>query len=253
MSILLKSERDIEMLRISGAILGRILRALAVSAKKGVRLMELDAQAQELLCDEGARAAFLGYKPEGAVKAYPAALCTSVNQQIVHGVPSKYVLKEGDILKIDFGVDYNGFITDGALTVGIEKISKTAKRLMKATEDALADAIAVCAPGVHLGDIGHVIELRAAKNGFGVAQGLTGHGVGFALHEDPTVYNFGRKGEGMKLVPGLVIAIEPMFTAGAGSITQMKDDSYATRDGSIAAHFEHTIAVNERGIEVLTK
>jgi len=253
MSILLKSERDIEMLRVSGGVLARILNTLAASAKEGVHLTELDAQARELLRGEGARAAFLGYQPEGSARAYPAALCTSVNNQIVHGVPSKYALKEGDILKIDFGVDYKGFITDGALTVGVGKVSKTAKRLMKVTQEALADGIAACVLGAHLGDIGYAIEKHAVKNGFGIASGLTGHGVGFALHEDPTVYNFGKKGEGMKIVPGLVIAIEPMFTAGMGDVTQIKDESYTTRDGSIAAHFEHTVAITERGTEILTE
>lgn len=253
MSILLKSAKDIDMLRISGAILARVLETLAASAKEGVRLTELDMHARELLRKEGAHAAFLGYRPEGSTKAYPAALCTSVNDQIVHGVPSKYELKEGDLLKIDFGVDYKGFITDGAVTVGIGKIPKVATRLMHATKEALAEGIAACIPGGHLGDIGAAVEKRAAKNGFGIAQGLTGHGVGFALHEDPTVYNFGRKGEGMKLVPGLVIAIEPMFTAGAGDIVQGADESYATRDGSIAAHFEHTVAITEKGTEILTK
>lgn len=253
MSILLKNENDLVMLRVSGGILARTLRALREAAREGVRLAELEQKARELLKREGARAAFLGYKPEGAVKAYPAALCTSVNDQIVHGVPSPYALRSGDLLKIDFGVDYKGYITDAATTVGIGKVSKEAERLMQATESALADAIRACAPGAHLGDVGRAIEARAKKGGFSVADGLTGHGVGFALHEDPTVYNFGTKGEGMRLVPGLVIAIEPMFAVGGPEIVQKRDESYATRDGSLSAHFEHTVAITERGTEVLTR
>lgn len=253
MSILLKNERDLAMLRVSGAILARTLRTLADMAKEGVRLVELDRKARELLKREGARAAFLGYRPEGAAKAYPAAICASVNEQIVHGVPSNYALRSGDILKIDFGVDYKGFITDAATTVGIGEAPKAAQKLMRATEDALTDAIRACVPGAHLGDVGHAIETRAKRGGFGVADGLTGHGVGFALHEDPAVYNFGNKGEGMKLVPGLVLAIEPMLTMGGPEIIQMKDDSYATRDGSLSAHFEHTVAITARGTEILTK
>lgn len=253
MSILLKDERDIKMLRLSGMILSRVLKTLVKSAKEGVRLADLDLEARELLRREGARAAFLGYRSEGSAKAYPAALCTSVNDQIVHGVPSEYVLKKGDVLKIDLGVDYKGFITDSAVTVGIGKISNVAERLIRATKEALADGIAACAAGGHLGDIGYAIEQRAVKSGFSVASGLTGHGVGFALHEDPTVYNFGGRGEGMKLMPGLVIAIEPMFTVGSGDIVQMKDGSYASRDRSISAHFEHTVAITKQGTEILTE
>ncbi|MFA6365086.1 MAG: type I methionyl aminopeptidase, partial [Candidatus Paceibacterota bacterium] len=211
----LKSEKDLESLRISGRILAATLHALSKEVKVGVMLSDLDKKAKELILKEGATPTFLGYTPEGMTKAYAASICASVNDTIVHGLPGKYILKEGDIISLDLGVTYKGYVTDGAMTVGVGKISEEARALLRVTEEALQNAIKECTPGKHLGDIGEVVEKTAQKGKFRVIQGLTGHGVGFARHEDPSVFNYGRRGEGMKLVPGLVIAIEPMFSAGS--------------------------------------
>ncbi len=250
--IRLKKEKDLEGLRTSGGILARILVALKESSIAGANLLELENLAREMLKDAGATAAFLNYKPEGASVPYPAALCTSLNDQIVHGMPRNRELKDGDVLKIDFGVVYKGYVTDAALTVAIGKPSEAVKKLVAITEGALKEGIAATRPGGSLGDIGHAIESYVEKSGLSVVEGLTGHGTGFKLHEDPTVYNYGKRSEGMKLQPGLVLAIEPMVSAGSPQIKQAKDDSYFTADGSLSAHFEKTIAVTKNGVEVLT-
>ncbi len=251
--VLLKKDKDLDGLRKSGKILVSILLALKEAARADVSLMDLEKKAREMLQEAGASSAFLNYKPEGAKKPYPAVLCTSLNDQIVHGIPTNIRLKEGDILKIDFGVVFDGYVTDAALTVGIGKISEEAESLMKTTEEALQAGLeAMKAPGSRIGDIGWAIENAAEKDGFSVVEGLTGHGVGFKLHEDPIVYNYGNKGEGMLLKKGLVLAIEPMLSAGSPQSVQMKDDSFYTKDGSLSAHFEKTVAVTEHGIEILT-
>ena len=251
--IRLKTEKDLQVLRVSGKILASVLERLKEEAREGVQLMYLDKLARELIKKAGAKPAFLGYKPEGGQKPYPAAVCTSVNEQIVHCLPSKYVLKRGDLLKIDFGVSYQGHITDAAVTVGIGDISQEAKRLMSVTEKALQEAIKVCKVGNHLCDIGWSIEKAVTDAGLHVIQDLTGHGVGFELHEEPTVYNYGNRGEGIELQPGLVLAIEPMVSVGSPEIEQQSDDSYITKDRSLSAHFEHTVAITEKEPEVLTK
>lgn len=250
--IRLKSAKDIEGLRASGEILARVLRELRNAAHEGVSLCSLDELARKLLKEAGAGSAFLGYRPEGSTKAYPAAICTSVNKQVVHGLPTDYVLKSGDVLKIDTGVSYRGYITDSATTVAIGPVSKEIKKLMEVTERALSDAIGACKKGNRLGDVGWAVEDAAKKSGFSVVRGLTGHGVGFKLHEDPAVYNYGNRGEGMELKPGLVLAIEPMISIGKGDVMQEADDSFVTRDGSVSAHFEHTVAITSAGPETLT-
>ena len=251
--IRLKTKADTKNLRISGKILSDVLHALQQNTREGTYVSSLDSFARELLKRYKANSAFLGYRPEGGAKAYPAAICASLNDVVVHGVPSRKLLKEGDLLKIDIGVNYRGYITDGAITIPVGKISKDAKRVMETTKRALAEAVNECKAGKHLGDIGNVIETIARKNKCSVVRGLTGHGVGFELHEDPIVYNSGKKGAGMKIEEGLVIAVEPMLSIGSSDIIQIEDESYATSDGSLSAHFEHTIAVTENGPEVLTR
>lgn len=253
MKVRLKDENDIKLMRVSGKILANTLSELAQASKEGVQLSALDKLARKLITEAGATPTFLGYTPEGATKPYPAALCASVNETIVHGIPGNYILKNGDVFSLDLGVTYKGRVTDAALTVGIGKISEEAKTLIRVTERSLLNAIAECVPGKHLGDIGWAVENTAKKANFRVIQGLTGHGVGFALHEDPSVFNYGTRGEGMKLVPGLVIAIEPMFAVSSPYAVAMRDGSYETKDGSLSAHFEHTIAITENGHEVLTR
>jgi len=253
MSVHLKTEEDIAVLRESGKILAALLRTLKSEAKAGTKLSELDALARRFAHDAGAEPTFLNYRPEGAHKAYPASICASINDVVVHGIPGKHVLKEGDLLKIDAGITYRGYVTDSAITVPIGKPSAAIRKLIEISEEALERGIAECVPGNRLGDIGYAIEATLRKGGLSVIQGLTGHGVGFHLHEDPDVPNYGDRGVGMKIVSGLVVAIEPMACIGSGEIVQLKDDSYATEDGSLASHVEHTVAVLAHGNEVLTR
>ena len=251
--IILKTPEEIKRMREGGVALARILRALREEVKPGVETRVIDLAARELVAKEGVKAGFLGYKPYGAVDAFPAALCVSVNDIVVHGLPGDYVLKEGDIVTLDMGVIYKGFYTDSAITVGVGKISKDAERLIKATRESLEEGIKRAKPGKALGDIGWAISRRVEKEKLHIVKTLTGHGIGRELHEDPYVMNFGRKRVGEKLKPGLVIAIEPMVTIGDERVVQGKDDSFRTADGSLSAHFEHTVAITEKGPIVLTE
>lgn len=250
--IKLKSERDLGFLRIAGRILVSVLEALKNEARAGVTLFTLDEKARRLIKKAGARPAFLGYQPEGGRKPYPAAVCVSINEKIVHGLPSGYILKEGDVLKIDIGVDYQGYFTDAALTVGIGRISREAESLINVTRQALNEAVKICRPSFSLGDIGWAIEKTVSEKKFSVIKGLTGHGIGLELHEDPVIYNYGRPGEGVKLTKGMVLAVEPMVSAGSGEIKQEPDESFVTKDKSLSAHFEQTIAITEESPEILT-
>ena len=248
----LKTPRDIEELRRSGRILAYVLLELRERAAAGVSLSVLDREAQKLLAASGAESAFFGYKPEGAHEAYPAHICTSVNEEVVHGLPDKRILKDGDVLSLDLGVRLGTYVTDGALTVIIGKGTDEARRLVAATEAALSRAVLTCVLGKRLGDVGHAVEKTALKRGFKVIRNLVGHGVGFALHEHPDVYNFGEPGTGEALQEGLVIAIEPMLSPGASRAIQKKDGSFVTEDGSLSAHAEVTVAITASGPEVLT-
>ncbi len=251
--ISLKSEKDIGLLRDSGRILVKILLALKEKSIVGANLLELETTARDMLREAGAISAFLNYKPDGASQPYPAVLCTSLNEQVVHGIPFDYSLKSGDILKIDFGVVYKERITDAAITIPIGSVTNGAKELIRTTEEALQKGIAAAkTKNARLGDIGWAIEQEIEEQGFSVVDGLTGHGVGFKLHEDPNVYNYGQKGEGMILKEGLVIAIEPMVSAGSSQTIQREDGSYQTKDGALSAHFEKTIAITKGGVEILT-
>lgn len=252
MSNFIKTGDQIEKIRMSGRILGSILRKIKAVAAPGVALLDLDALARELMKEKGGRPVFLGYRPGGARFAFPSAICTSVNEVIVHGRPSQYKLVSGDVLKVDIGVDWEGGISDAAVTIPIGSVSKDGLRLIKATENALREAIRTVKPGNTLGDIGYAVERTADVAGFYVAEGLTGHGVGIELQEDPVVYNYGKPKVGMKLKAGMVLAIEPMLCAGTPKVLQKADDSFITADKSLSAHFEHTILVTETGVEVLT-
>ncbi len=240
------------MLRISGRILRKVLSNLVENTKEGVSLRALDTLARELFRGTDAKPAFLGYRPAGSPNSYPAAICTSLNSTVVHGLPLKRVLKKGDVLKIDVGVNYKGFYTDAAITIGIGAISPRAQKLIKATSNALLNGISEAKPGNYIGDISYAIEKTARDSGFSVIHDLTGHGVGFYLHEEPNIPNFGRRGEGMRLEPGMVLAIEPMFGAGSGRIIQKADGSFAAQDGGLTAHFEHTVLITKKGNEILT-
>ena len=249
----LKSREDLKLLRVSGRILSRVLSMLASEARAGVLLTSLDEKAYKYIKAEGAIPAFLNYRAEGSRTPYPASTCLSLNDEVVHGLPRKIELKDGDVLKIDLGVSYKGLITDSARTVVIGKPTRKIASLLKATEESLYAGISVCRAGNHIGDIGHAVEERLKRGDFKIIQGLTGHGTGYKLHEDPTVWNFGRKGEGMEMKEGLVIAIEPMASIGSKTAIERGDGTFVTKDGSTAAHFEHTVYITNDGCEILTK
>lgn len=252
---LIKTEEQIEGIAASCAILNRVLGRLQKAAKEGVKLSFLDKLAYDLITDEGGVPSFLNYRPEGADHAFPASVCTSLNNIVVHGTPRDYALQKGDVLKLDLGVNLDGYFSDSAATVYIgdeKEMPKEIKRLIDGTRIALTEAIKVSKVGNSLGDIGWAIESVANKFKLGIAEGLSGHGVGLAVHEDPFVWNFGNPKTGIKLREGMVLAIEPMFTLGGDEIVSLSDGSYATEDGSIAAHFEHTIAINKSGPVILT-
>lgn len=251
--LILKTPDEIEVMAEGGWRLAEVLARLAEEARAGITTKHLDRLAYQLIHKAGAKPAFLRYRPAGARRAYPCTLCTSLNDVVVHGQPSEYALRDGDIIALDLGLSYKGFYLDAAVTRGIGEVSNEAKRLIAATKEALTVAIGEARPGKTLGDVGYIIERTAKKNRCSVADALTGHGIGRALHEDPTVFNVGRKGEGEELREGMVLAVEPMFAAGSGKIKQARDESWATADGSLAAHFEHTVAVTKNGPRVLTQ
>jgi len=250
---LIKSSDKIKKIRQSARILADTLKRLTKMAEPGVNLLDLEKFARSNIKTHGGKPAFTGYRPSGAREAYPFALCTSVNEIIVHGRPFEYTLKEGDILKLDLGVNWKGAISDAAISIGIGKMEKEDTKLMDLTRKALMRGIAEAKPGKTTGDIGHAIESTVTAGGGKVVEGLSGHGVGDALHEEPSIFNFGTPGDGMKLQPGMVIAIEPMVSLSTGKVKQLNDDSYATADGSSSAHFEHTILITKEGNEVLTR
>ena len=249
----IKSKEEIEAMAESGRILAEVMEKILKEVETGITLKELDKLTEDLIRKAGAKPAFLNYKPEGAKRPYGASICASLNDVIVHGFPTKYKLKSGDVFKLDFGVLHKGFFTDAAITILIGEASAIARKLVEATKEALERAIRKCEPGNTLGDVGFEIENIAKRNGFKAVKGLTGHGIGRKLHEEPTIHNYGKKGEGMKLEPGMVLALEPMFTLGTDRIIQKKDESWATADGSLSAHFEHTVAITEDGPRILTK
>ncbi|KKT81025.1 MAG: Methionine aminopeptidase [Candidatus Azambacteria bacterium GW2011_GWA1_44_9] len=255
MEITIKTKEEIEILKKGGKILAEVLRELEKLAKPGVSTGFLSRRAKEMIIKRGAGPSFEGYKPSFSDKPYPAAICASLNEVVVHGLPSeKAVLKDGDILKLDLGVEYKKLFTDAAITIGIGEISKEKQRLMDITERALELAIEEIKPGNHIGDIGFAIENYIEGNGFYVVEILVGHGVGYAVHEEPNIPNYGKRGGGPILKPGMVLAIEPMAALKNRKVQLSKDGfGYEVLDGSISAHFEHTVAVTDDGYKVLTK
>jgi len=249
----LKSEEEIKILKEGGKILGEILRDLAKKVKPGVFTKELDWLAENSIKQAGGKPAFKNYKPDFAVRAYPATLCASVNSVVVHGIPNSQPLQDGDILTLDLGVEYKGLFTDAAITVGVGKISSQAKKLISVTKKSLELAIEQCEVGYTLGDIGYAIEKFVRSRGFKEVRMLTGHGVGYKPHEDPDVLNFGEPGKGMRLKEGMVIAIEPMVSLLSGDVVERFDGSFVTKEECLSAHFEHTIAITAKGPIVLTK
>lgn len=247
--ITIKNPKQIEKMRSAGALLYDVLRKVAAEAKPGVTTAWLDGYAERLIRQNRAIPSFLNYE------GYPATLCTSVDDAIVHGFPSdRQVLKEGQILSIDCGLILDGWQSDSALTVGIGEISPEAQALIDTTEECFWRAARQAVAGNRLGDIGHAVQELAESHGYGVIRELTGHGIGREMHEDPAVYNYGEAGRGFRLRAGMTIAVEPMISAGSRQVTQSDDGwCFRTRDHSLASHYEHTIAINEEGLpEILT-
>lgn len=252
MTRLIKTPEEIARIRQSGKILAGILRRLRVEAKPGVQLMELERLTRTLLDLAGGKSSFLGYRSEGSREPYPFALCASVNEAVVHGRPSSYVLKSGDVLKLDLGVAWEGGLTDAAVTVPVGSVSEEAAKLIRITKNALSEAVRAIRPGNTVGDIGFAIKRVTERGGVKILEGLTGHGVGLEVHEDPIIYNFGQPGGGAPLKEGMVLAVEPMTSPTSAKVIQLADDSFVTADGSVSAHFEHTILVTKEGAEILT-
>ncbi|MFA5022895.1 MAG: type I methionyl aminopeptidase [Candidatus Paceibacterota bacterium] len=252
--IKLKTSQEIEILREGGRRLAFILEQIKAKVAPGVKTSELESLARELIKEGGDEPAFLDYRPQGSPKPYPAALCVSINDEIVHGIPSERVLKEGDIVGLDLGLKHDGLFTDMAVTVPVGKISPEAQNLIATAEQALAVGIATALHGKRIGDISNAIEQVIKENGFKVVKELAGHGVGYEPHEDPFVPNYGKAGTGDELLPGLVIAIEPMATFGNGAIKVGTDEfTFLTKDGKLASHAEKTIVITETENEVITK
>jgi methionyl aminopeptidase len=245
--VTIKTKEEIKILRESGKILHKTLMILKDMVVPGMTTKKLEEKALELLLENNAKGAFLNYS------GYPSVLCASVNDVIVHELPSDKPLKEGDILSLDFGVDYGGLITDSAITVAVGSVSEEIKKLINVTERSLKIGIKEVRAGATTGDIGHAIQKYVEKEGFSVIRELVGHGVGYAVHEEPSVPNYGRAGDGETLKEGMVIAIEPMVSMGDWRIERSADRfGYRTKDGSLSAHFEHTVAVTKGGCEILT-
>jgi len=244
----IKSPEEIKTMREGGRILARILKEVGKEVKPGVSKEYLDKVASDLVLKYGGQCSFKGYK------GFPACLCVSLNDEIVHGIPSQVRIKEGDIVSLDLGILYKGFHTDMAVTVPAGKISPEAGRLIRATKKALKRGIKKARPGATLGDVGSAIQKHIEGQGFSVVRELCGHGVGRDLHEEPEILNYGKRGEGLKLKEGMVLALEPMATMAGWQIKRAKDGyGYATKDGSLSCHFEATIAITKNGSEVLTK
>jgi len=254
--IRLKTAEEIAILREGGQKLASILRQLKEKVRPGVTSADVDLFAGELFKEAGGTAAFHNYKPHGNKRAFPAYTCISVNDVIVHGIPTEnpVTFKEGDIVTVDAGLKYKGLITDSAISFGVGKIKKEAQDLLYATREGLYAGIEAAHPGGTVGDIGEAVEKVAKRGGYGNARNLAGHGVGYEIHEEPYVPNTGKRGQGEELVPGLVIAIEPMFTLGTSNVSFSRDEfTVKTADGSLSAHFEHTVAITEEGVVILTE
>jgi methionyl aminopeptidase len=245
--IIRKSAAEIERMGRAGRVVVDTLSLLGEHIRPGTTTAELDALADEFIGSQGGAPTFKGYR------GYPASICTSPNDVIVHGIPGPYRLKEGDILSVDVGVTLEGYVADSAFTFAVGRVDAEAERLLEVCQDALAAGIEQCRSGGRLSDISHAIQTVTEEGGYSVVRALVGHGVGRSMHEDPQLPNFGPPGRGPELAPGMVFAIEPMINAGGPEIT-VEDDQWSIRtaDGSLSAHFEHTVAVTEDGPRILT-
>jgi len=250
MAIMIKTPQEIEKMRRSGGVVRDVLEAVRGAVRAGATTLDLENTAAAKMKELGAVSAFKGYR------GFPCVLCTSLNEEVVHGIPSKErVLRDGDIVSIDCGVVVDGYYGDSAITVGVgQNIKPQVKRLLDVTMASLDSAIAVVKPGATLGDIGAAVQEVVEADGFSVVRDFVGHGIGTHMHEDPQIPNYGRRGQGTKLRPGMVLAIEPMVNIGGPGVQVLKDGWTAvTEDGSLSAHFEHTVAVTQQGAVILTQ
>lgn len=245
--ITIKTPEEIEIMAEGGKILSLALKEISAMVKPGITTLDLDRRAEEIILSNGAKPAFKGYAK------FPYSLCTSVNEEIVHCFPSNRVLKDGDIISLDLGVLYKGFNTDSAVTIPVGKIAKDTEKLLSVTRKSLYVGIKTIKVGRTFGDIGYQIEKFIAKQKMGLVRDLTGHGIGKNVHEDPEIPNYGSRGLGEVIKEGMVFCIEPMVTLGDYNLRRSSDGyGYSTKDSSLAAHFEHTIAVTKKGPRILT-
>ena len=249
----IKTRREVQAMRDASRHVAEILLELRERVKPGVTTGELDRFAEKAIAERGVASSFKGYDPHG-LPPYPAVICISVNEEIVHGIPGPRVVEEGDIVSLDFGVSVDGFHGDSAITVPVGKVDESTQRLLDVTREALWKGIEAMQPGRRLSDIGHGVQSRVEPEGFSVVRDFAGHGIGRKLHEPPWIPNFGAEGRGPRLLPGMVFAIEPMVNAGRPDVRVLDDEWTAvTADGSLSAHFEHTILITEDGPDVLTR
>ena len=244
----LKSAKEIDALRVSGRLAAQLLNAVCAEVKAGVTTADLDAVAAKFIKEQDAKPAFLGYR------GYPAHICVSVNDEVVHGIPGKRKIREGDIVSVDVGLFYDGWCGDTARTVAVGKISKEAERLLQVSERSLEESMKAAQLGKRLGDVSHAMQKVAEDAGYNVVRSYGGHGIGREMHEDPHVPCVGRPGTGLRLQAGMVLALEVMVNAGTQEIVHKPDGwTVLTEDGSLSAHFEHMVAITEKGTEYLTQ
>ena len=249
----IKTRRELDCMREAGRHVAEVLLELRERVEPGITTGELDRIAEKEIAARGVESSFKGYDPYGLPK-YPAVLCVSVNDEIVHGIPGGRTLEDGDIVSLDFGVSVDGYHGDSAVTIGVGEIDDEDERLLATTEQALNDGISFMNPGQRLSDIGHGVQSCVEGAGYSVVRDFAGHGIGQALHEEPWVPNYGRPGKGPRLREGMVLAVEPMVNVGRPEVRMLEDEwTAATKDGSRSAHFEHTILVTEHGPETLTR
>lgn len=247
MDVLLKTKEEIELIKVSSLLVGKAIAEVAKNLKPGVSTQSLDTLAESLIRDHGGVPVFKGYN------GFPASLCISLNEEVVHGIPGKREIREGDVVSVDCGVIKDGFIGDSAFTFAVGEIDPEKARLLCTTYECLMIAVRLCREGNRVGDLGAAIQQHAEANGFSVVRELVGHGVGKALHEKPEIPNYGKRGSGMKLKAGMVLAVEPMINAGVKNVKTLQDGwTVVTTDRKVSAHYEHTIAITESEPEVLS-
>lgn len=254
--IYIKTPEEISLIREGGKILAQILEDLGKAVKPGMKTIELDRLAESLVLKYGVVAAFKNYKPDfnsSDQDGYPASVCVSVNEEVVHGIPGNRIMQEGDIVSLDMGILHKGYFTDAAITVGVGNISPDAQRLIDVTKKSFELGIDQAKAGNHLGDIGAAIQDYAESNGFSVVRDLVGHGVGKFIHEAPEIPNYGKPGTGLEIEEGMVLAFEPMINAGSYKVKSLADGwTFVTQDKKNSAHFEHTVAITKNGPEIMT-